>query len=96
MRIRQFFSQSLIVTLLAGLSAPAAAGQVYDMGPLLDEPHPFAVPAPPPPRRPPAPGYSGRLYDMGPLLDEPHPFDVPPLQRQISPSTPTWPAGPPS
>lgn len=71
----------VFVAALLAVAAPAAGAPLYDMGPLLDAPHPFAT-EPVELRRPAAPaGYSGRLYDMGPLLDAPHPFDVPAVPK---------------
>lgn len=59
----------------------AAAGPIYDMRPLLGQPHPLAgaeappAPAPRSESQPRAPlfGWS-RLYDMRPLLGRPHPL----------------------
>jgi hypothetical protein len=95
MRFRRF-PTSLVAAMLLGLSTPASAGQLYDMGPLLDAPHPFEAPAAPQPRRPSPPGYTGRLYDMGPMLNEPHPFDVPAGRPQYLPPPPSDAAAPPT
>jgi len=72
--VRGWAGAALLAAVLG--NAAATRAQIYDMGPLLDAPHPFDV-APAPPVRPSTPpGYGGRLYDMGPMLDAPHPFDV--------------------
>ncbi len=81
-----------VAAMLLLLPSIAGAAPLYDMGPMLDAPHPFEVREPPQLRSPSRPRFSGRLYDMGPMLDEPHPFDLVP-QPAPAPVT-TVPLGP--